>query len=87
MNCKRTIAVLWMVFSILVLADCSFAQQKPDSLQVHLKPVEVQASRFGNTPETMPLANVSVVRTTADLNDNPDITLDRLSYTIPGIMD
>lgn len=85
MNRKWTTVILWMAIYSLVLSDYSFAQQKPDSLQVHLKPVEVQASRFGNTPETMSLADVGVVRTTADLNNNPDITLDRLSYTIPGL--
>ena len=73
------------VFSLFGLVQVVRWQSKSDSLKVNLRPLQVEASRFGNTPETMSLATIQVERNVNQLNRDPDATLDRISFTIPGL--
>lgn len=84
---KQCLAIILTGSMIYLIGLAQFArgQAKSDSLKVNLSPVQVEASRFGNTPETMPLATIQAVRSVNQLNRSPDATLDRISIAIPGL--
>ncbi|HKJ34303.1 MAG TPA: TonB-dependent receptor plug domain-containing protein, partial [Balneolales bacterium] len=65
----------------------SRAQQKQnqDSLHVKMKAIEVHATHYGINPESTPLSMSYISRSNSDLNNTPALTLDRITYKIPGL--
>lgn len=72
---------------IIVSLNCtiSYAQDKTDSLKVNLKPIKVHATHYGISPETTPLSVSYISRSSSELNRNPALTLNRVTYKIPGL--
>jgi iron complex outermembrane receptor protein len=63
----------------------SEAQSKNDSLEVKLEPIKIHATHFGISPESTPLSVSYVSRSNAELVKTPALTLDRITYKIPGL--
>ena len=61
------------------------AQALPDSAAVALEPLEVTATPFSIAAGAAPFAVSTLRRSDAELNGAPALTLDRLTYTTPGL--
>ena len=77
---------LFLLFLLAAVPGAAQAQQPPlDSSVVALAPLEVTATPFSVTSSTAPFSVSTLRRSDAELNGNPALTLDRLTYTIPGL--
>ena len=78
------------IFSICFTITCTIwltasAQSKNDSLKVNLKPINVYAAHYGISPESTPLSVSYISRSNAEYDKTPALTLDRITYKIPGL--
>lgn len=83
---------LVLVLLLMLIATPLHAQERPsadpappDTLQFTLDPITVYATPFNLTTEAAPFALSTLSRSDVDLNRNPALSLERLTYTLPGV--
>lgn len=80
------IKVLLLTFFIICSNNKLFAQTVlPDTLEVDLEEIRVEAAHSSITVGKAPLSLTYWVRNSADLTSKPAATMDELTYTMPGI--
>ena len=89
MTYRHSIAValllMWMAAPLHAQERPAADPAPPDTLQFTLDPVTVYATPFNLTTEAAPFAISTLSRSDVDLNRNPALSLDRLTYTLPGV--
>jgi len=72
--------VIWSFSNFQIL----FAQQ-PDTVKIELQEIEVKATHSSIDTDKAPFSIKVLRRTNAELNRTPAITLDEITYRLPGI--
>lgn len=75
----------WSLFLLACLVPYHAFGQETDSLHVNLKPIEVKATHSSVTVSEAPLSLSVQTRDGVERIASPAITLDRLTYDLPGV--